>query len=224
MDSILAITILSDKSSWMSSYNLELKTTLQQLGHKVTIIHSDSEIEQGDILFILSFSKVLKKSFLALNNHNIVVHASDLPKGRGMSPMSWQILEGSQNIPISLFEAVEKLDEGDIYIKDVINLSGYELSDEWRSMLGCKTIELCLKFVKRYPDILKSSVKQIGEKSFYKRRTREDSELDINRTIKEQFNLLRIVANSSYPAFFIIDGKKYIITINSDTSSSTNLN
>ena len=37
----------------------------------------------------------------------------------------------------------------------------------------------------------------------------------INKTIKEQFNLLRIVNNQEYPAFFEIDGRKYKLTIES---------
>jgi len=47
MDSILTIAILSGKLNRINSYNVQLITTLQQLVHNVTIIHSDSEIERG---------------------------------------------------------------------------------------------------------------------------------------------------------------------------------
>ena len=49
-----------------------------------------------------------------MNKNNIVVHASDLPKGRGFSPMSWQILEGKNKIKLSekiLFAVEDKLNE-----------------------------------------------------------------------------------------------------------------
>ena len=36
----------------------------------------------------------------------------------------------------------------------------------------------------------------------------------INKTIKEQFNLLRIVDNNYYPAFFEYNGYRYKIQIN----------
>ena len=43
--------------------------------------------------------------------------------------------------------------------------------------------------------------------------TSEGSELDINKSIKSQFNMLRVVDNERYPAFFSHKKKKYIIKI-----------
>ena len=37
--------------------------------------------------------------------------------------------------------------------------------------------------------------------------------VDLNKTIHEQFNLFRIVDNELYPAFFLHQGKKYILKI-----------
>ncbi|HGG0417971.1 TPA: hypothetical protein ACJFE8_002771 [Clostridium sporogenes] len=37
--------------------------------------------------------------------------------------------------------------------------------------------------------------------------------LDINKTIKEQFNLLRVADNEKYPAYFMFNNKKYIVRI-----------
>lgn len=74
-----------------------------------------------------------------------------------------------------------------------------------------KKIEMCLKFLESY--VGKTPKKQDGEESFYPKRTPEDCELDINKTIKEQFNLLRIVDNELYPAFFKYNGIKYKLKI-----------
>ena len=46
-----------------------------------------------DILFILSYHKILSKNILKNNKHNIVIHASNLPKGKGFAPFFHQILE-----------------------------------------------------------------------------------------------------------------------------------
>ena len=43
---------------------------------------------------------------------------------------------------------------------------------------------------------------QVGKSEFYSKRTPKDSELDINKSIKDQFNLLRICNNEQFPAFF----------------------
>lgn len=148
---------------------------------------------------------------MRLNKHNIVVHASDLPQGKGWSPMSWQILEGRDVIPITLFEATDCVDSGDYYIKDKIVLDGTELIDEWQEKLGWMIIKMCVEYIKNYEKL--SSIKQAGKESFYTRRNPNDSKLDIDKSIKEQFNLFRIVDNDKYPAFFEYKNCKYQLAI-----------
>ena len=62
--------------------------------------------------------------------HNLVVHASDLPRGRGWSPMTWRILEGADRLTVTLFEAIDELDAGDIYAQAELVFEGHELIDE----------------------------------------------------------------------------------------------
>ena len=205
------ITILTNQKSWMNKYNFILKSELENLGHCVKIIHSKKDLLSGDIAFFLSCFEIISEEYLNLHTHNIVVHASDLPKGKGWSPASWQILEGKNDIPITLFEATNSVDAGDYYIKDILHLDGYELIDDWQNKLGQKIIEMCLSYVKNYKNM--SGISQEGDETFYKRRKAEDSELDINKTLKEQFNLLRIVDNNNYPAYFKYGKNTYYINI-----------
>ncbi len=58
-----------------------------------------------------------------------------------------------------------------------------------------------------------TGIPQNGDETFFPRRKYKDSELDINKSILEQFNLLRIVDNERYPAFFYINETKYILKI-----------
>ena len=46
--------------------------------------------------------------------------------------MTWQILEGANCIPVTLFAAVAELDAGPIYLQKKIQLLAHELVDEWR--------------------------------------------------------------------------------------------
>lgn len=204
------ITILTNRTSWMNKYSLKLKFILEKDGHTVNLIDSRENIKTGDIAFLLSCFEIIPEKYLKLNNNNIVVHASKLPKGKGWSPASWQILENKNEIPLTLFEAVNAVDAGKIYIQDKINLYGTELIDEWQAKLGEKIVEMCIEYIKDYP---MSGKEQTGESTFYPKRTPKDSELDINKTIKEQFNLLRIVDNEKYPAYFKIAGKSFIVKL-----------
>jgi methionyl-tRNA formyltransferase len=210
----LTITILTSKESWMNEYNVILADELQKHGHSVRIIHDKNELQEGDIAFFLGCYEIIDRSYLKLHKSNIVVHESDLPQGKGWSPMRWQILEGKNDIPVTLFEAVEKPDAGDIYMRDVIHLDGDELYNEWRAKLGDKTCSMCLEYALNYAArTLTIPKKQIGKESFYPRRTRLDDVLDVNKPLAEQFNHLRIVDNDNFPAYFEYNGKKYIIKI-----------
>lgn len=206
----MKIQILIDNlDSWIIPYAKLLCDELKEMNHKAQIVFNHSEVSEGDILCLLSCEK--KYTFLDLNTCNLVVHESDLPQGKGWSPLTWQVIEGKSRIPISLFEATDKIDAGNIYYKDFIELDGSELVDELREKQGRKTIELVLRFVENYPNNQASI--QNGESTFYPKRTPKDSELDINKTISEQFNILRVCDNEKYPAWFEIDGKKYKLKI-----------
>ena len=208
----MLITLMCDNlNSWIIPYIEELKEEIKELGHKVKVIHDYKKITSGDLLFLLSCEKILPVSYMKMNKHNLVIHESDLPKGKGWSPLTWQVLEGKNIIPITLFEAVESVDSGDIYLQEFIHLDGSELLEEIKHKQGLYTKKLILEFIKRYPNI--QGKPQQGKESFYPKRSPKDSQLDINKTIKEQFNLLRVVDNERYPAYFILNGKKYIVKI-----------
>lgn len=213
----MKIQILVDNpESWIIPYSNQLFNDLKNLGHSVSCIYSHSEVVSGDILFLLSCTKIFKQ--LNLNKYNLVIHESDLPEGKGWSPVSWKILEGKSKIPIVLFEAVENVDAGPIFIKDYLIFEGHELINEIRKIQGEKTIKLALQFVSTINDI--ACHEQKGESSFYPRRTPKDSELDINKSIKEQFNLFRIVDNEKYPAFFVYKDHKYLLKIYKDNETN----
>ncbi len=208
----MKIAVLTSRKSWFARYKDELINSLISSGHEVdSYDHHDKIGTPNDVLFILSYFRIIPDSILTQNNHNVVVHESDLPEGKGWAPLFWQILSGKNTIPIVLFEASKEMDAGDIYIKDYIVLNGTELNDEIREIQARKTIELCMEFINNIKSI--QPQKQQGKVSFYNRRTPEDSELDINKSIDEQFNLLRICDNIEYPAFFYKNSEKYIIQI-----------
>ena len=203
----MKIAVLTSKNQWFEPYAFKLA---EELNCEVFFKHNNAK--NLDIVFILSYHKIIPKEVLEKNRHNIVVHASPLPKGKGWSPLFWQILEGKNNITFTMFEASDGVDEGNIYMQKTLELNGYELHDEIRQKQANFTLEMCKEFIKNY-DRHKRPMPQIGDESFYPKRTPKDSKLDINKTIKEQFNLLRICSNEKCPAFFEIDGNRYILKI-----------
>lgn len=204
----MKIAILTSPEQWFVSYAKILK---EQIKDSVLLFNHEYIVDDYDILFILSYHKLISKRYLKAK-HNIVIHASDLPKGKGWAPMFWQILEEKNEIIFSMFEASDNMDDGDIYMKKTLVLNGTELNSELRLKQANFIIDMCKEFLSKYNNYCNPS-KQVGEESYYKRRNKKDSEIDIYKTINEQFNLLRIVDNDNYPAFFYKNNKKYILKI-----------
>ena len=131
----------------------------------------------------------------------LIIHESNLPKGKGFSPIQWQILNGKNVITFSLIDLNKNIDSGDIYDQIKLKLNGQELFDEIRNKQAITTFKLITNFVDKYP--LNTKRKQKGRSTYYRKRTQKDGKLNINRTINNQFNLLRIGDNDKWPSYFI---------------------
>jgi methionyl-tRNA formyltransferase len=210
-----SFAILTSRTSWFLPYAIKLSEIIKEEVAKAEVFTDYNDIpDQFEIVFILSYFKLIPVAYLKKRKHNLVVHESALPQGKGWAPLFWQILEGKNSIPIVLFEAGEEVDSGPVFFQSTIELNGTELNEEIREKQANATIDLCLNFVKAYPNVERSE--QSGESTFYPKRTAEDSRLDLDKTLGEQFNLLRIVNNNDYPAYFHFNGEKYIVKIFKD--------
>ena len=205
----MKVAILTSLDQWFMPYAKKLQTKIDNA--YLFFRHEDID-DSFEIVFILSYHKIIQKEYLKKHKHNIVIHESALPKGKGWAPMFWQILEDENNIPFAMFEASPGVDDGNIYMQETLTLSGYELNEELREKQANFTSKMCLEFLNNY-DRYKVPKKQTGKESFYAKRSAKDSQLDVKQSIEEQFNLLRIVNNEEYPAFFEIDDHKYKLTI-----------
>jgi methionyl-tRNA formyltransferase len=181
-------------------------------GHRVSLCHDKQELSGGDLLFLVSCAQVIGGADRAKFSAVLVLHASDLPKGRGWSPYVWSVVRGENRITVTLFEAVGAVDAGDIWFKTEFSLEGHELLPEINAKLFAAELELMTRAVDGFGRMTPAA--QAGEPGEYMRkRTPEDSRLDPDKTIAEQFDLLRVVDNERYPAFFDFRGARYVIRI-----------
>jgi hypothetical protein len=212
----LRLSILSEADSWMNPYIYSLKTDWEAQGHTVEWRHEPSQVSSGDLCFCLSLGKLVNASTRSRFQHTLVVHESDLPRGKGWSPLTWQILAGVNRIPVTLFEAADHVDSGPIYAQHWLEFTGSELLDELRFGQALATRALCRWFVDQFPDSALHGREQQGEESIYRRRRPSDSQLDLDKSLSEQFNLLRVVDNDRYPGFFKKDGRLYRLRIEAE--------
>jgi methionyl-tRNA formyltransferase len=168
-------------------------------------------IKGGGILILISSQKILSEKDINRFEKCFVVHPSKLPHGKGSAALANYILNGINEIWVTIFEPNAKIDSGDIWIQDGVKLKGHELMNELREIQFNLTKRLVLELLVSYP--MSNRFTQTNNSTYFKKRTPADSEISVDKTIKQQFNLLRVVDNLRYPAFFYMNGKKYILKI-----------
>mgnify|MGYP001171603112 CR=1 FL=1 len=211
MSSKYKVTFLLDKTNlWFEKQLMNYDFKLSKK-YYFNFFKNPKEIKNQHIVFPLSYTKILPESFLKNNELVLIAHPSKLPNDKGFAPLHYQILKNKKKCYISLIKAVSKVDAGPIYDQNSFILNGTELSDEIRHIQGLQFLKIIKNFLSKYPNVKYKN--QIGKSNFNKKRKPNDSKLNINQTIKQQFNHLRINDNQLYPSFFYFKGKKFIIKI-----------
>ena len=200
--------LISDANHPIMSYLKNWKSRRDN----INIVHSSEDLSGGYILFLISCTEILRSEITKKFKYALVLHASDLPKGRGWSPHIWNVLEGSNQLTVSLLEADVKVDQGPIWLKQHIELEGHELFDEINNKLFKAEIELMTEAINTANLIAPKNQVELAS-NYYSRRKPEDSRLNIHKSLIDQFNLLRVCDKDRYPAFFEHLGYKYIVRI-----------
>lgn len=137
----------------------------------------------------------------------IVFHMTDLPYGRGGSPLQNLIVRGRMSTKLSALRVEAGLDTGPIYLKTDLSLQG---TAEEIFIRANKQIE------KMIVEILQSKLHpkpQIGEPVVFKRRKPEQSDMSGVEKAEDVFNYIRMLDAEGYPHAYIEKGAfKYEFT------------
>ncbi len=178
------------------------------------IVERKDSAKGGDLLLLVSCTEIVEKSIRDRYRKTLVIHESDLPAGRGWSPFAWQILDGKDEITVTLLEAADAVDSGDIWHQEVLVFEGHELSDELNAKRDACRLRLAQWAVMNFETV--KPRKQAAGGSYYARRTPADSRIDPYKPLSAQFELLRIV-EPRFPAFFEFRGHRYELEVRKAT-------
>jgi len=157
----------------------------------------------ADLIVFLGWSWIIPKEIT--NKYLCVgVHPSDLPDYRGGSPIQHQIINGIIQTKISLMTISEKLDGGDIWLKQDLDLGGDTIEIIFKN-LEESSIALFNIFFDFYPNI--NPIKQdLTKGSYFKRRRLDESRIKIedfkNKPLKEIYNIIRCLTDPYPNAYF----------------------
>jgi methionyl-tRNA formyltransferase len=178
------------------------------------IVNSTKELrDSGEFLFLVSCTDIINQDIRSRFSHCLVLHASDLPKGRGWSPHVWEIVNGNNMLTLSLLEAEDKVDSGLIWLKTDVNLDGSELFAEINKKLFTAEVELIQRAVNEHETIIPYEQDSDISPYYFPKRVPEDSRINLNDSILDQFNLLRVCDSERFPAFFELNGQRYAIKL-----------
>ena len=162
-----------------------------------------------DIIAVVAYGKLLPKNVIDYPKYGCInVHASLLPKYRGAAPINAAIINGEKTTGITTIYMDEKLDTGDMILKESTEIGENETFGELHDRLaqiGGNVLVKTLEQIKngtakreKQPEIYEPNVKKINN---------EACEIDWNLTAQEIHNKIRGL--SPLPtAFTWLNGKK----------------
>ena len=209
----MKITLLCSDSSHPVNGYLEAWAQSRASAHEIELVTAKAELDGGDLLFLISCSELITPVETAKYGVSLVLHASDLPRGRGWSPHIWELARGEAIITVSLLEVEDKVDSGKIWKKETISVPAHALWDEVNHLLFEAEIGLINFAIKNFRDISPTPQPVCESATYYPRRTPANSRLDVNKTIAEQFNLIRVSDPQRFPAYFDYLGHRYLLNL-----------
>lgn len=98
----------------------------------------------ADLFVVISFGQILKKEILDIPKlYAINLHGSLLPRYRGAAPTNWAIMNGDKTSGVTVMKMNEKMDEGDIILKEETPIDAEDTNitlTEKLSELGAKAL------------------------------------------------------------------------------------
>jgi len=177
----------------------------------VRVVRTTAEAEGGDFLFLVSCHDIVRDNVRRRYRYVLVIHASALPEGRGMSPHVWQILEGRTDLTMSLINAEDSVDSGDIWHQVRFRVPRSATFAEINAAVFSAETELMTWAIDHCDRT--SPYPQRGTPTKHRRRVPADSEIDPSRSLAECFDLIRVADPERYPAYFTLHGRKFRIAI-----------
>lgn len=200
--------IIATIKSWNISNCKYLKDEYKDK-HEIILITQKNNLNyakvkeiEPDYIFFPHWSWMIPEEIY--ENYNCVVfHITDLPFGRGGSPLQNLIVRGIENTKVSAIRVSAEIDAGEIYFKEDLNLNG---TAEEIFIRASKVI-----FKKMIPCFLNEEYieckQQTGEVVTFKRRKESESEIKQEFELDKIYDYIRMLDAEGYPNAYIKFGR-----------------
>lgn len=198
----MVLYILLSEKKWHEPLFAQLKKHYENRADWILInkkneftINKINELNPEKI-FIPHWSHIINKEIYE-RYECIVFHMTDLPFGRGGSPLQNLIARGLKETKISAIRINEGIDTGSVYLKEYLSLQGTAKEIFERAS------PVIQNMIKKIIDEKIEPSPQVGEPVIFKRRKPQDSNIATLKELEKVYDFIRMLDCDGYPnAFF----------------------
>ena len=146
-----------------------------------------------DIIIVVAFRKLPAEIFSIPKYGTINLHASLLPNYRGAAPINWCLINNETKTGVTTFFINEKIDQGDILLKEEVNISDKDNFGSLYIKLSSVGSRLLIKTIKGVlSKSLKASKQDFDERlKIAPKLSKENTRIDWNKSQKEIIGMIR---------------------------------
>ena len=146
-----------------------------------------------DIIIVVAFRKIPTEIFSIPKYGTINLHASLLPNYRGAAPINWCLINNEVKTGVTTFFINEKIDRGDILLKEEVNISDMDNFGSLYNKLSSVGSRLLIRTIKGVlSNSLKPSKQNFDENlKIAPKLSKENTRIDWNKSQKEIIGLIR---------------------------------
>ena len=146
-----------------------------------------------DIIIVVAFRRLPAEIFSIPKYGTINLHASLLPNYRGAAPINWCLINNEVKTGVTTFFINEKIDQGDILLKEEVNISDKDNFGSLYTKLSSVGSKLLIKTIKGVlSKSLKASKQDFDESlKIAPKLSKENTRIDWNKSQKEIIGMIR---------------------------------
>jgi methionyl-tRNA formyltransferase len=184
-----------------------VKRLARKTKHKFILINDRQDLTLHKLdkykpryIFIPHWSYIIPKE--VFNKYECVIfHMTDLPFGRGGSPLQNLISREIYETKISAIRCSERIDAGPVYLKTSLSL--YGTAEE----IFLRALDNIEEMIEKMIDEEPKPVKQKGKVVTFRRRKPEEGNISKLSSLIEVFDYIRMLDAKGYPQAFLKSGK-----------------
>jgi methionyl-tRNA formyltransferase len=176
--------------------------------HRTDDINADETVTwlremAPDLCLCGGWSQIIDERVLSVPDKGFLgLHSSRLPEGRGGAPVNWSIINGSDEVWISIFYYAPGVDAGDVLAQGSVPIEG---RDDVRTVFDRLAIEACRLVESLHDDILAERTdpesQSLANATYRPRRQPQDGLIDWERSPNAQYDWIR-AQTEPYPGAY----------------------